>query len=410
MAFTKSTRQSSKGKWLSIVGARPQFVKLGPVCRAIQQHNENAADELIEHCIVNTGQHYDREVSDLLFEQMDLPEPNYNLAVGSGSSVVQLARMLERLEPILAAENPDWFLAYGDTTSTLAGALSASRLGVPLVHIEAGCRSFDMGMPEEQARVITDHLSRVLLVPSRAALENLHREGIGTPDDPRGRRSAIVGDVMHDALLQNLHLAEPRSAETLHHYGLQPKKFYLLTIHRAENTGNVDLLRDLLETIGSLDLPVLFPVHPRTRLVMAAAAFAYPGKLIPVAPLGYLEMLALEKNARMILTDSGGVQKEAFYLGVPCVTLRERTEWPETLEAGANILVGVDADKIRDAVRSGLADARWNVAPYGHGDAAEKIVAEIMAATRSSNTPVELQSSPTEFQPVPQGAKSAGIS
>lgn len=366
-------------RWVSIVGARPQFVKLAPLCRAIETRNLQGGSPHIEHCIIHTGQHYDRELADLLFLQMEIPGPNYNLAVGSGSHGTQLARMLARLEPILAAKRPDWVVVYGDTNSTLAGALLAARLKLPVAHVEAGCRSEDVSMPEEQNRILADHLSRLLLAPSQSAINNLHREGIGLENDPQSRRAAMVGDVMYDALLQNLELAEKSADENLHEFGLESGRYYLLTLHRAENTDCSDRLRMILEAVGVLDLPVLFPIHPRTKRFLEAAEIAFNGRLRPVAPLGYLEMLAIERHARKILTDSGGVQKEAFYLGVPCVTLRDRTEWPETVELGANRVVGTTPTSIRKAIGANDKKEWLSSSPYGDGKAAQRIVSELLA-------------------------------
>ncbi|GAC1700318.1 MAG: UDP-N-acetylglucosamine 2-epimerase (non-hydrolyzing) [Candidatus Acidiferrum sp.] len=383
MESTDSRTNGANLVWVSIVGARPQFVKLAPVCRAIEAHNKQAGRVRIDHRIIHTGQHYDREVTELLFVQMAIPDPNHNLAVGSGSHGTQIARMLARMEPILVSKRIDWVIVYGDTNSTLAGALLASRLKLPLAHVEAGCRSEDIGMPEEQNRIVADHLSQVLLAPSQSAVENLRREGIGIKDDPRKRRVAMVGDVMYDALLQNVRLAEDYEEETLRRLNLETQGYYLLTLHRAENTNNPERLTAILEAVSSLDLPVLFPIHPRTKQILAGAGISLNGSLRPVAPLGYLEMLAAERHARKILTDSGGVQKEAFYLGIPCVTLRDRTEWPETVEAGANRIAGVSATAIREAVREehhlGIAAAQ----PYGDGKAAQKIVRELLS-TRNS--------------------------
>jgi len=378
----KSTDNSCRipiRRWVSVVGARPQFVKLAPVCRAIESHNHTVGSPLIEHFIINTGQHYDREVAELLFVQMGIPEPRYNLAVGSGSHGTQLARMLARMEPVLTANHIDWLIVYGDTNSTIAGALLASRLRLPVAHVEAGCRSWDMNMPEEQNRIASDHLSQLLLAPSETALQNLRREGIAVEDDPRKRCATVVGDVMYDALLQSLQVAEKRADAVLSEYGLESGGYYLLTIHRAENTGNSEKLSEILEAAASLDLPVLFPVHPRTRSVISAAGIAVKGKLIAAPSLGYLEMLAVEKHARKILTDSGGVQKEAFYLGVPCVTLRDQTEWTETVALGANRIAGTSRESIRAAVLHQDANG-WNKAtPYGDGRAAQRIVSELLA-------------------------------
>ena len=380
----KSSETRSKPpvrKWVSVVGARPQFVKLAPVCRAIDAHNQCVGSPLIEHCIINTGQHYDREVAELLFVQMGIPEPRHNLAVGSGSHGTQLARMLARMEPILTANRIDWLIVYGDTNSTIAGALLASRLQVPLAHVEAGCRSWDMAMPEEQNRLASDHLSQLLFAPSESALQNLRREGIAATDDPRKRCATVVGDVMYDALLQSLPLTEKYAESTLAQYELNSGGYYLLTIHRAENTGNTEKLREILETASSLDLPVLFPIHPRTRNVLSSARISLNGKLVPIPPLGYLEMLGVERHARKILTDSGGVQKEAFYLGVPCVTLRDTTEWRETVSLGANRIAGTTRDLIRAAVLENH-PTEWNVAaPYGDGRAADRIVRALLAGS-----------------------------
>jgi len=378
---TGASKNGSVQTWFSVVGARPQFVKLSPLCRAIEAHNQNSGSPKIVHRIIHTGQHYDREVAELFFVQMGIPKPNQNLAVGSGSHGLQLARMLERLERVLINERPDWVIVYGDTNSTLAGALVAARLEFPLAHVEAGCRNTDMSTPEEQSRICTDHLSRLLLAPSQIAVENLHREGIGAAHDPFKRRTAFVGDVMYDALLANLEQAEKLAEENLRHLGLKSRGYYLLTLHRAENTKTPERLSQILEAAGSLDLPVLFPVHPRTAKVLAGAGIEVPRNIRTVPPQGYLDMLSLEKPARMILTDSGGVQKEAFYLHVPCITLRERTEWTETVELGANYIAGSDPTRIREAVAARRNGATHDAAPYGDGRASQKILEELLATT-----------------------------
>jgi UDP-GlcNAc3NAcA epimerase len=361
--------------WVSVVGARPQFVKLAPICRAIEKHNTQTGEIPIDHRIIHTGQHYDRDMAELLFEQMALPRPDFNLAVGSSSQGSQLAR---RMEPILKAERTTWVLVYGDTNSTLAGALLAARLKIPLAHIEAGCRSFDLGQPEEQNRIVADHLSQLLLAPSVAAMENLRREGIGGENDPQKRVSLMVGDVMYDALLQHLTLAEKCMEPKLKELELKSREYYLLTLHRAENTNNRRRLATILKTVMSLDLPVLFPVHPRTKQVLSLAGISLNNKIRAVPPVGFLEMIALEKNARKILTDSGGVQKEAFYLGVPCITLRDQTEWPETVACGANQVTGTDPDCIRQAVR-GENHSDWSkLSVYGDGNSAVRIVDQLL--------------------------------
>jgi UDP-GlcNAc3NAcA epimerase len=367
-------------RWLSIVGTRPQFVKLAPVCRAIEAHNESSGSQHICHTIVNTGQHYDREVAELFFEQMNIPQPHFNLAVGSGSQADQLARMLERLEKPLVAHRANWVIIYGDTNSTLAGALLASRLGMPLAHVEAGCRSWDIAAPEEQNRIVADHLSKLLLAPSQNAIENLEREGIGRTNDPQGRRNVLVGDVMYDAVMQNLELAEETAPEVLARFGVKSGEFYLLTLHRAENTDNPERLRRMLAAAGQFDHPVIFPVHPRTKQVLLAAQIELHKNVRPVTAQGFLAMLALEKNAKKILTDSGGVQKEAFYLGVPCVTLRDETEWPETVKLGANHVAGTIPESILDAVNAPRSDSWTSSTPYGDGAAAHRIVSELISS------------------------------
>jgi UDP-GlcNAc3NAcA epimerase len=374
-------RENHYGRtWVSVVGARPQFVKLAPVCRAIELHNTKIDDSPIEHRIIHTGQHYDRDVAELLFEQMAIPQPDWNLAVGSSSHGAQLARMIQRMEPLLRTERIDWVIVYGDTNSTLAGALLASRLKIPLAHVEAGCRSFDLGQPEEQNRIVTDHLSQLLLAPSEATLQNLCREGIGGDNDRQNRKSVVVGDVMYDALLQHLTLAEKRTETNLRQFELKSKEYYLLTLHRAENTNDRRRLASILKGVMTLDLPVLFPVHPRTKQVLSLSGISLNGKVRAVPPLGFLEMLAMEKNARKILTDSGGVQKEAFYLGVPCVTLREHTEWPETVECGANRVAGTNPDSIREAVGYDCNSDWSKLSIYGDGKSATKIVDKLLAS------------------------------
>lgn len=381
MQSTGTSRNGGIQTWFSVVGARPQFVKLSPLCRAIESHNHNGGSPQIVHRIIHTGQHYDREVAELFFVQMGIPKPNQNLAVGSGTHGLQLARMLERLEKVLINERPDWVIVYGDTNSTLAGALVAARLEFPLAHVEAGCRGMDMSTPEEQSRICVDHLSRLLLAPSMVAMEHLHREGIGDADDPFKRRAAFVGDVMYDALLANLEQADRLADENLGRLRLKPGGYYLLTLHRAENTKTPERLRQILDAAGSLDLPVLFPVHPRTAKVMAAAGIEVPRNIRTIPPQGYLDMLSLEKPARMILTDSGGVQKEAFFLHVPCITLRERTEWTETVDLGANFIAGSDPERIREAVeaRKNCNGADHSAAPYGDGRASQKILEQLLA-------------------------------
>jgi len=365
------------------VGARPQFIKVAPLTAAIKAHNEAGRTPAIEHSIVHTGQHYDHDMAQLFFVELGIPEPRHNLGVSSVSHGEQLARMIERLEPVLKQEQPDWVITYGDTNSTLAGAITAARLLLPLAHVEAGCRSYNRDMPEEQNRVVADHLSRLLLAPSHNAMEALRREGIGTPDDPLHRKASFVGDIMYDALLRGLRVADNRTQANLKRFGLKSKNYYLLTLHRSENTDRPERLEALLETLESVDLPILFPVHPRTRKVLAKAGVSMDrGRIQPISPLGYLDMLGSEKHARKILTDSGGVQKEALYLKVPCITLREETEWPETIESGANCLTGLSRDKVLDAIKAPSPDFDEMKSPFGVGNSCQLILNELLSFSK----------------------------
>jgi len=370
-------RTASNVTWISVVGARPQFVKLSPFCRAVEARNSACATARIHHQIIHTGQHYDRDVADVFFDQMNIPEPHFNLGTGSGSHGIQLARMLARMEPILRAQQPEWVIVYGDTNSTLAGALLAARLNLRLAHVEAGCRSGDIRQPEEQNRLVADQLSQLLLPASETAVANLHREGIAVPNDPLRRRITNVGDLQLDALLQHTELVEQNAASNLESLGLEDKKYYLLTLHRAENTDSVDRMNQIFRAVNLLDLPVVFPVHPRTKQVLARNSISLNGNLKLLPPQGYLQMLTLEKYALRILTDSGGIQKEAFYLNVPCVTLRDHTEWVETVDLGANHVVGADFDAIQAAVLEENQPSWKEVQPYGDGNAARRIVAEL---------------------------------
>ncbi len=364
-------------RFVSVVGARPQFVKLAPVCRAFQARQGSVQEGSFQHYIVHTGQHYDSNMTEIFFRQMQIPEPDYNLGVGSGSHAQQLARLLEGLETTLGEIRPDWLIVYGDTNSTVAAALIAARLGISVAHVEAGCRSYNRNMPEEQNRTVTDHLSQLLLAPCLNAASNLCREGIGGVQDPLGRRVVNVGDVMYDALLHNLPIAEQLPDNSLQTLGLEPGGYYLLTLHRAENTDNADNIRSIMEALQQADLPVVFPVHPRTAKTLSQMNLP-GGRVRQVPPLGYFDMLLVEKNARKILTDSGGVQKEAFYLEVPCITLREETEWPETVQIGANRLAGVDAQKILQFIHEPPASFDVASSPFGFGHASDDIVSELL--------------------------------
>jgi UDP-N-acetylglucosamine 2-epimerase len=367
-------------RMMSIVGARPQFVKLAAVCRAVARRA--AAGTAIEDFIVHTGQHYDPGMSDVFFSELAIPAPDVDLGIGSGTHGAQTARMLEGIERLLLERRPDAVVVYGDTNSTVAGALAASKLHVPVVHVEAGLRSFNRAMPEELNRIATDHLSDLLLAPTPAAMRNLQAEGLAP-------RAVFVGDVMLDSVRHALGVARERS-RIVGELGLQPGRFAVATVHRADNTEPPRLraLLDVLNELADRNWPVVFPVHPRTDKVIrtALADWTASPRLRLVAPLGYLDMLALVDASRLVLTDSGGLQKEAFFVGRPCVTLRDETEWEETVEAGGNIVAGIGRDRILAAVEHWErtpydADeaARRAGSPFGAGDAAERTVDAILA-------------------------------
>lgn len=354
-------------KIVDVVGARPQFIKLAPVLKAIKEYNEKNWQCPIQEILVHTGQHYDYEMSGVFFDELGLKAPDYHLGVGSGTHGYQTGEMLKRIEEVLLAEKPDLVMVYGDTNSTLAGALAAAKLHIPVAHVEAGLRSFNKRIPEEINRVLTDHVSDLLFCPTETAVKNLEREGIT-------KGVYLVGDVMYDAALQYLALAERKSC-ILERLGLEPKSYALATVHRAENTDDPERLRAIfagLEGVARAGLPVVLPLHPRTRKAAEALGLSLNSVRV-LEPVSYLDMLLLEKNARVILTDSGGVQKEAFFFRVPCVTLREETEWVETVEAGWNVLVGWDPGRITQAALEAWpgVESAW---PYGDGRAAERIV------------------------------------
>jgi UDP-N-acetylglucosamine 2-epimerase len=326
-------------KILTVVGARPQFIKLAPLSKILR---ENGINEIIVH----TGQHYDENMNDLFFKELEIPEPDYNLGIGSGSHGEQTGRMLIEIEKIILKENPDLVIVYGDTNSTLAGALAASKLHIKLAHVEAGLRSFNKRMPEEINRVLTDHVSDILFCPTQTAVENLKNEGITNG-------VYLVGDLMFDALLHFSKISDMKS-NILERLNIKPKEYYLATIHRAENTDNYERLKNILTAFSKLDEMVVFPIHPRTRKMInyyGLDGLLENDNVKVIDPVGYLDMLKLEKNAKAILTDSGGVQKEAFWLKVPCITLRDETEWIETVNLGWNRLIGSNVEKILKAVR-----------------------------------------------------------
>jgi UDP-GlcNAc3NAcA epimerase len=347
-------------KILSVVGARPQFIKAAPVGRALRKAS-------IDEVLLHTGQHYDPGMSDVFFRELSIGEPDYNLGVGSGSHAAQTAAMLTGIEDALIRERPDWVLVYGDTNSTLAGALAAAKVGVPVAHVEAGLRSYNRAMPEEINRVVADSLSSLLFCPTGTAVENLAREGITSGVH-------VVGDVMYDAILLASGSTDSIAGEILGRLGLRSGAYLLATVHRASNTDNPDNLRAIMSALGAAGEPVVFPVHPRTRKALESAGVRPAGSVKLVEPVSYLEMLALEKHARLILTDSGGVQKEALWLGVPCVTMRTETEWVETVDAGWNTLAGTDPARILAAIRTPGPHGS-PPQPYGDGTASERIAA-----------------------------------
>jgi UDP-GlcNAc3NAcA epimerase len=352
-------------KVLTVVGARPQFVKAAPVSRALRERHAEI--------LVHTGQHYDEVMSAAFFRDLEIPEPDVNLEVGSGSHGAMTGEMIRRLEPVVAQQEPDGVLVYGDTNSTLAAAVVACKITYPngrrpwLAHVEAGLRSFNRRMPEERNRVVADHLSDLLLAPTAAAMEHLARESLAD-------RAELVGDVMVDAHAW----AVERAGEHLPAAAREHDRYLLLTLHRAENVDDPERLRRILEGLA-VDLPILFPVHPRTRAILERSLHGLPDNIRAIDPVGFLQMVALEANAHAIATDSGGVQKEAYLSGVPCVTLRSETEWVETVDAGWNRVVDDDPTAIRAALDDAAFMGRSRPRPplYGDGQAAARIVASL---------------------------------
>ncbi|MEZ4774691.1 MAG: UDP-N-acetylglucosamine 2-epimerase (non-hydrolyzing) [Bacteroidia bacterium] len=329
-------------KIISIVGARPQFIKLAPFTRAIARHNETK-HPFVTHKTIHTGQHYDAKMSDVFFEDLEIPYPEFNLAIGSGSHGEQTGKMLIGIEAILLEEKPDMVVIFGDTNSTAAAALAAAKLHLPIAHIEAGLRSFNRTMPEEINRIVSDHISNINLAPTGTAMENLKREGLEAV-------SILTGDIMYDTVLHNRKIAAEKST-ILADMGLTPGGYAIATIHRAENTSDAQLLGGILDTlnlVADTRIPVVFPIHPRVfhLLPKLLPEWKASANLKICDPVGYLEMLQLVGNARFALTDSGGLQKEAFFLDCPCITLRTETEWLETVEGGGNIITGPDPENI----------------------------------------------------------------
>jgi len=346
---------------LSVVGARPQFIKAAPVCRALRARHEEI--------LVHTGQHFDAEMSDVFFSELGIPAPDYNLGVGGGGHGAMTGRMLESLELLFAEKDPDVVLVYGDTNSTLAGGLAAAKLNIPVAHVEAGLRSFNRTMPEEINRVVVDHVSALLFCPTDTAVKNLRTEGI-----TEGVHQ--VGDVMLDAARE---VAERVDAHAvLERFGLEAGGYFLATVHRAATTDDPAQLASVIRAFAALDSPVVWPLHPRTRERIATHGLQplldAATRVNVVPPATYLETSALLRGAKALLTDSGGMQKEAYFLGVPCVTLREETEWVETVQAGCNVLTGTREDAIA-AAAANPPSCEARPAVYGDGHAAEKMTA-----------------------------------
>lgn len=351
-------------KILTVVGARPQFIKAAVVSKQL----EGVCGEVMVH----TGQHYDRNMSAVFFEELNIKKPAYNLGVGSGTHGKQTGEMLIKIEEVLFKEKPDVVLVYGDTNSTLAGALAASKLHIPVAHVEAGLRSYNMRMPEEQNRVLTDHISRWLFCPTATAAANLKKEGITAGVD-------VCGDVMLDSVLHFLKLAQsmPEKTAIFKKLGITPKNYRLATLHRAETTdGGVNAIAEIFSAFERLPQKVIIPIHPRTRGLAEEALQKYKFKNITlIPPVGYLEMLLLTKNAVQVLTDSGGLQKEAWFMKVPCVTLRHETEWVETLDGNWNVLSSLDKEDIYDKAMNTVIDkSARDKMPFGDGNASGKIV------------------------------------
>lgn len=350
-------------KILTVVGARPQFIKAAVVSRALR--GASWANEVIVH----TGQHYDPDMSDVFFSEMDIPTPGHNLEIGSGSHGAQTGRMMQAIEEVCLTEKPECVLVYGDTNSTLAGALVAAKLHIPVAHVEAGLRSFNKQMPEEINRICTDHVSDLLFAPTETARKNLLREGFNDA------KIALSGDVMLDAAL---FYGERITSDYLKTIGVEPQVYVLATIHRAENTDSPERLATILDALAEISkrIPVILPLHPRTRKLLEQRTWSNPRPkdLRIINPIGYLQMVCLEKNCQMIATDSGGVQKEAYFFQKPCITLRDETEWVELVDAGYNRLVGANNDAILAAYDAFL--SQWPVFSgnlYGTGSAGKFI-------------------------------------
>lgn len=356
-------------KVVTILGARPQFIKAGSLSREFQR-NEN-----IDEIIIHTGQHYDVNMSDIFFDEMKIPKPDYFLGIGGGSHGAMTGRMLEKIEEILLAENPDWVIVYGDTNSTLAGALAASKLHIKIAHVEAGLRSFNMNMPEEINRILTDKVSSILFCPTQLAVDNLLSEGVLNSSS----KVVLNGDVMQDGAIFYKKLAVKPNMQI-------PKEYVLCTIHRAENTNDISRLRSIICAINKIsnEQNIILPLHPRTSSIIKENNIHLSDSIKIIEPIGYLNMVWLINNAGLIMTDSGGLQKEAYFFNKYCITLRDETEWGELVSQGVNVLAGADVNKIISAynhlIKLKVKDFDQSI--YGNGFASSKIIGELLNYVR----------------------------
>ncbi|KKG13328.1 UDP-N-acetylglucosamine 2-epimerase [Methanosarcina sp. 2.H.T.1A.6] len=346
-----------------ILGTRPEIIKMSPLIRECEKRN-------LDYFVLHTGQHYSYEMDRAFFDDLELPKPAYNLDVGSGSHAEQTGKIMEGIEKVILEEKPDVVLVQGDTNTVLAGALAASKVHIKVGHVEAGLRSYDRSMPEEINRVVVDHVSDYLFAPTELSKQNLLKEGI------EESKIFVTGNTIVDAIFQNLEISN-KKVDVLNDLGLKSKEYFLLTSHRAENVDSREQLGKLLKGISTIQkeysLPVVFPIHPRTEKKIKEFGFSLDG-IRPIKPVGFLEFLQLEANARLVFTDSGGVQEETCILGTPCVTLRDNTERPETLEVGSNVLAGVEPDRIIQSAIKMMSEKRSWINPFGDGRAAEKII------------------------------------
>lgn len=360
-------------KIVTVVGARPQFIKAAALSRIIINDFNNEVSEVIVH----TGQHFDENMSDVFFNELGIPRPKYNLEISGGTHGKMTSRMLGSIEEILLEERPNWVLIYGDTNSTLAAALAAVKLNIPIAHIEAGLRSFNMRMPEEVNRILSDRISSLLFCPTVLSINHLKNEGIEAGVH-------LVGDVMYDVSLFYSEQAHTKS-KILNDLDINEKSYVLATCHRAENTDDMNKLKEILTAINKIskEIPVVFPLHPRTRKIIEENNFFHYLESVKVTePLPFLDMVRLEQCASSILTDSGGVQKEAFFYKVPCVTMRDETEWVETVDLGWNILTGADSNRIYNACMNGGYEKRHGGNPYGDGNAAKKCISILLGENK----------------------------